>query len=314
MNKIRINNKYSRLIFLFLITLIFSLITPRGSFLSVGNFSNVILQQVPLTLLMSLGMTLAIITGGIDKSMGAILVLSMVLSAGFIKSGNIVVGLLVAIGTGVLSGLINGLLVAYAGVFPFIATYGVENIALGVALILTDGNYVYDFPQSFRNMFNGDILGVPIVAVIAFSLFLLLYITESKTTMGKKLHASGYNFKAAHLSGINSRGIVASVYVVNGVLAAITGMMFMARLNAADPNISAQFTIDSLAATLIGGTAFGGGKGSVLHTLIGTLIVVFIQNGMNVLSVPTEWSQTVIGALILLAVFMELLERKQQKL
>lgn len=313
MSRIKVGEKYSRILFLVLISIVFSIITPKGSFLSVSNFSNVILQQVPLTLLMSMGMTLAIITGGIDKAMGSTLVLSMVLSAHAVKNGYIFLGLLIALATGAICGLANGILIAYAGVFPFIATYGVENIALGVALILTDGNYVYDFPLAFRKMFNSEILGIPIVALISFTIFIVIYIVEARTTLGKKIHAAGYNFEATHLSGINSRGIVASIYVINGVLAAITGMMYMARLNAADPNISAQFTMDSLAATLIGGTAFGGGKGSVFHTLIGTFIVVFIQNGMNVLGVPTEWSQTVIGGLILLSVLLELLEKRRNK-
>lgn len=303
----------SRLLFLMLIIVTFTIIAPRGSFLSVNNFSNVILQQVPLTLLMSLGMTLAIITGGIDKSMGSVLVLSTVLSSRFIKNDNLAVGIFIALAVGLACGLLNGILITRVGVFPFIATYGVENVALGIALIYTGGKYIYDFPVRFRNIFNGNVLGMPSIALIALIVFAALYLLESSSVFGRKIHNAGYNLNATILSGIDGKSVVTIVYMINGLLASLTGILYMARLNAADPNISAQFTLDSIAATLIGGTSFGGGKGSVLNTIVGTMIVVFIQNGMNVLKVPATWSQTVIGGIIFLSVLMEVGKRKKPK-
>lgn len=305
---------FSRLIFLFIIIIMFTIIAPPGSFLSANNLSNVILQQVPLTLLMSLGMTLAIITGGIDKSMGSVLVLSTVLSSRFIKDDNLLVGIVVAISVGVICGLLNGVLITRVGVFPFIATYGVENVALGIALIYTGGRYIYDFPSRFRNIFNGEVMGIPSIFLIAMVVFVAIFLMESSSVFGKKIHNAGYNLNATILSGIDAKSVVTIVYMINGALAALTGILYMARLNAADPNISSQFTLDSIAATLIGGTSFGGGKGSVLNTIVGTMIVVFIQNGMNILKVPATWSQAVVGGIIFLSVLMEVGKNKKPKI
>lgn len=313
MKKIMKNSLSSRILFLLIVLAAFTVMSPNSSFLNWNNISNVLLQQVPLTLLMSFGMTLAIITGGIDKSMGSVLVLSMVLSSRAIKNEDLILGLFIALMVGIFSGFLNGILITRVGIFPFVATFGVENVALGIALIVTGGRYIYDFPHSFRNLFNGNILGIPVVAWIALIVFIILYFLESKSAFGKKIHAAGYNFTAAGMSGINIKQVVTLVYIINGVLAALTGMLYMARLNAADPNISAQFTLDSMAATLIGGTTFGGGSGSIANTVVGTLIVVFIQNGMNILGVPTTWSQTVTGSLILLSVLFEIGRRKSKK-
>ena len=306
----KLYDRFSRLFLLLVLILVLSIISPAGTFFTWSNLSTVIFQQAPFTILMSFGMTLSIITKGIDKSMGSILVLSSVLCANFIKQGQFALGIAIALVVGLICGLANGLIITRVGVAPFIATYGIENVALGLAFIYTGGVYIYDFPVAFRTIATGTLLGIPNLAIITAIIFLILYILTQKTTFGRRMYASGFNFNAATLSGIDAKNTVTTVYMINGVLAAIAGILYMARLNAADPGISASFTLDSIAASLIGGTSFGGGKGTMTNTVIGSLIIIFIRNGMNIMGVPTTWQQTAVGFIILFSIMLETLSHR----
>ena len=294
----------ARVLILAGIVLVLAIMRPQA-FWSMQNLSTVIFQQAPFTILMSFGMTLAIITKGIDKSMGSILVLSSVLSATAIKNGQFAAGILIALAVGFSCGLVNGVLITRVGIAPFVATYGVEWVALGIAYIVTGGAYIYNFPQAFRNALTGTYFLIPNSALIAIAIFAILWFVTRRTVFGRSIYYSGFNFEATMLSGINSRNTVTWVYIINGLLAAVTGLLYMARLNAADPGISGSFTLDSIAATLIGGTSFGGGKGAVTNTVVGALIIVFIRNGLNILAVPTTWQQTAVGLVIMLSIFLE---------
>jgi len=301
--------KYSRGFLLILIIASIAKVKP-DAFWTWDNISTVVFQQAPFTILMSFGMTLAIITNGIDVSMGSVLVLSSVLCATFIKSGYFFIGIMIALLVGAVCGLVNGLFITRIGVAPFIATYGVDWVALGVAYIYTGGVYIYDFPANFRNIGSGSTFGIPNLAIITIIIFLVLLFITAKTTFGRSIYYAGFNFNATTLSGIDAKNTVTKVYVINGLLAATTGILYMARLNAADPGISASFTLDSIAATLIGGTSFGGGKGSVAYTVVGALIIVFIRNGMNIMGVPTTWQQTAVGLVIVFSLVMEAFTNK----
>jgi ribose transport system permease protein len=301
-------DKYSRILLLFLIIAGMGLLKP-AAFLSYENFATVIFQQAPFTMLMSFGMTLAIITKGIDKSMGSMLVLTSVFCATLIKQDQAALGIAVALALGIFCGFLNGILITRVGVAPFIATYGIEYAALGLAFVYTGGQYIYDFPPAFRAISTGSLLGVPNLALITLLIFLVLYFLLGKTTFGRCIYSAGFNFNATTLSGISAKNTVTLVYAINGLLAAIAGVLYMARLNAADPGISGSFTLDSIAATLIGGTSFGGGKGSVAGTVIGSLIIVFIRNGMNIMGVSTTWQQTAVGFVIVFSILLEALTR-----
>ncbi len=304
---------YSRVLLLLLLIGIMAVARP-GSFWTYENIATVMFQQAPFTILMSFGMTLAIITKGIDKSMGSVLVLSNALCAPFLKAGQYFLGVFLALGIGGASGALNGLLITRVGIAPFIATYGVDFIALGLAFVLTNGGYVYGFSDSFRLLTNGTLIpGVPNIAVITLLIFLVLFFITRKTIFGRQIYSVGHNFNAATLSGIHAKNTVLIVYIINGLLATVTGILYISRLNAADPNISGSFTLDSIAATLIGGTSFGGGKGSVVNTVIGALIIVFIRNSMNVLNVSTNWQQVMVGAVIVISVFYEWFTNRMAK-
>ena len=312
MNKINTSaliEKYSRFILLLLIVAVMAVLRPEA-FWTWRNISTVIFQQAPFTILMSFGMTMAIITKGIDKSMGSVLVLASCIAGSFIKNNQIFLGVSITLLIGLACGFLNGILITKIGLFPFIATYGVDFIALGIAYVYTGGISVYDFPMRFRNVSIGNYYGITNLALITLAIFIALHLLTAKTTFGRKMYSAGFNAQATALSGINVKSTITIVYTINGLLAAITGLLFMARLNAADPNIGGNFTMDSIAATLIGGTSFGGGKGSITNAVVGSLIVVFIRNGMNIMVISANWQQAAIGFIILLSIFLEVLSKK----
>lgn len=295
----------SRFLILIVVMVIMSILQP-DAFLNWQNISQVIFQQTPFTLLMAFGMSLAIISNGIDISMASNMVLSSYLSGTFFRDGNYMMGILVAVGVGVAFGLLNGILIAKIKIEPFIATFSVDFVALGLAYVVCDGKYIYGFPDAFRALTRGTLIpGIPNIALITVAVFLILYFLTKHTVYGRSLYALGHNRKAARLSGMQADEIVISVYVINGLLASLTGILYLARLNAADPTIKGTLTIDSLASALIGGIAFGGGKGSVVNTIIGALVIMFIRNGLNIMDVSINWQQAVVGMVILFSVFYE---------
>lgn len=313
----------SRFLILIVVMVIMSILQPEA-FLNWQNISQVIFQQAPFTLLMAFGMSLAIISNGIDISMASNMVLSSYLSGTFFRDGNYLMGILVAVGVGVAFGLLNGILIAKVKIEPFIATFSVDFVALGLAYVVCDGKYIYGFPDGFRALTRGALIpGIPNIALITVVVFLILYFLTKYTTYGRSLYAVGHNKKAAKLSGMQADEIIISVYIINGLLASLTGVLYLARLNAADPTIKGTLTIDSLASALIGGIAFGGGKGSVVNTIIGALVIMFIRNGLNIMDVSINWQQAVVGMVILFSVFYErglnllmvnLAEKKSKKL
>ena len=302
-------SKYSRVFLLVLIVVVLATLKPE-EFWTWSNISTVIFQQAPFTMLMSFGMTLAIMSKGIDKSMGSVLVLSSVVAAAFIKNEQILLGIAVALLIGLICGAFNGLLIARAGIAPFVATYGVDFIAIGIAYVYTGGISIYGFSDKFRNISTYSVGGITSLAVITLVILLVLQFLTKRTTFGRGMYAAGTNYQATILSGISADKTIICVYIINGLLAALTGLLYMARLNAADPGISGNFTLDSIAASLIGGNSFVGGEGSVANAAVGALIIVFLRNGMNILGVETTWQQAAIGFVILASLGLEAATRK----
>ncbi|MEY8339146.1 ABC transporter permease [Lachnospiraceae bacterium 62-35] len=304
----KILSQYSRVLLLLLIIGILAILKPEA-FWNWGNITTVIFQQAPFTMLMSFGMTLAIVTKGIDKSMGSVLVLSNVIAATFVKNEQILLGILIALMIGIICGICNGLLITKAGIPPFVATYGVDFITLGLAYVYTGGVSIYGFSDEFRKISTFSIAGITSLAMITFIILLNLQFMMKRTAFGRGVYLAGTNFEATMLSGIDGKKTIIIVYMINGLLAAVTGILYMARLNAADPGISGNFTLDSIAATLIGGNSFIGGEGSVTNAAVGALIIVFIRNGMNILGVETTWQQAAIGFVILASIGLEACSR-----
>lgn len=300
--------KYSQLLMLILIVVFLSCMT--SNFLTGDNISNVIMQQMPFLLIISMGMTLSILTKGIDLSIGSNLALSSCIAAYFIKGGNIAMGVGAALFVGILIGAANGLLITKAKLVPFITTYTMDMVVRGLAYLFMGGTLFFGFSGSFRSIAVGGVGPVSNLIIIALFLFAVLLFILKKTTFGRSVYAIGFNRNATELSGINTDKIIFAVYAINGLLAAVTGLLYIARLNAAESTIGTDFTMKMMAATLIGGTPFSGGKGGVEKTILGVLIMMFLANGMNLIGVSSLLQNAVFGTIIIISLVIDKLGTK----
>ncbi|MDK1118855.1 MAG: ribose ABC transporter permease [Anaerolineae bacterium] len=294
--------QYGLAISFIILCLALTLLSDR--FLTVNNLTN-ILRQSTINGIISVGMTLIILTRGIDLSVGSILALSAVITADVLQKGTpvyfaIPFGLLI----GASLGLISGWLVTKMRVPPFIATLGVMTFGRGLALLYTQGKPITGLPEAFR--FVGvDYLGsVPMPVVIAVAVFVIGYVALTRMKFGEYIYAIGNNEIAARLSGIPVKKYVASTYVITGALSALAGQILIARLNSAQPVAGIGFEFDAIAAVVVGGTNFEGGEGSILGTLLGVLIIAVINNGLNLLDVPSFYQSVVKGLVIAFALLI----------
>lgn len=290
---------------LLLIIIVISILNP--SFLTLSNILNV-LRQVSINALIAFGMTFVILTGGIDLSVGSILALSSAVTASLLASGMdpfiaVSIGLIV----GILLGAFNGLIISKGKVAPFIATLATMTIYRGFTLMYTEGRPITGLGDStfFEMMGRGYFLGIPFPAVTMMVSFVILYIILKKTTFGRRVYAVGGNEEADILSGIKADRIKIYVYSLTGFLSALAGVILTSRLNSAQPTAGAMYELDAIAAVVLGGTSLTGGRGWIVGTLIGALIIGVLNNGLNLLGVSSFFQQVVKGGVILLAVLMD---------
>ncbi|MFB4212668.1 ribose ABC transporter permease [Shouchella sp. JSM 1781072] len=290
---------------LFLIILVISILNP--SFLSTANLLNV-LRQVSINALIAFGMTFVILTGGIDLSVGAILAFSGAVTATMLASGvDTVLAILVGLLVGAILGAINGIIIAKGKVAPFIATLATMTIYRGATLMFTDGRPVSGLGDStlFQMIGGGYFFGIPMPAITMLISFLILYFILKKTTFGRRVYAVGGNEEASILSGIKVDRIKIYVYSLTGFLAAVAGVILTSRLNSAQPTAGTMYELDAIAAVVLGGTSLTGGRGWIVGTLIGALIIGVLNNGLNLLGVSSFFQQVVKGSVILLAVLLD---------
>ena len=300
-----------RLIALALIVITLSLTSE--AFLTSNNVLNV-LRQTALLFLLASGLTIVILTAGLDLSVGANIGLSACLAATIIKStGSISMALLVGMGSGFLIGLINGGLIAFLRIPPFIATYGMLWILHGVTYWFMGGETIHGFPAEFRAIGSGYLWGIPIPVFLMLAFLLVGMIFLQRTRWGQDIYSVGANREAARLSGIpvNSRLVLA--YVMSGLMAGLASLIFLARLNSAEGDIGEAMTLPAIAAVLIGGTSLFGGVGTITGTLIGALILTLVLNGMNLLSINASWQPLVTGIIVIAAVYFDNLSNKGDK-
>ncbi len=293
------------------------------SFATADNLFNV-MRQVSVNLCISVGMTLVILTGGIDLSVGSILALSGAVAAGLIKTGlsfegaNLHIGftffgvVVVALFIGGALGWFNGQMVTRFKVPPFIATLGMLTIARGLTMLYTNGHPITGLGASFEYLGTGWFCGVPMPVVVALLVVLLFALFMRKAPWGRYIYAIGGNERATRLSGIDVNRIKLFVYTAAGVLSAVAALIVTARLDSAQPNAGTGYELDSIAAVVIGGTSLNGGKGSVWGTVIGALIIGVLNNGLVLLNVSPFWQQVIKGLVILLAVVMDRMHAKEQ--
>ena len=313
--------RFQSLLGLLLMVVIFS-VSAEG-FFSIDNFW-LVLTQISVNMCISVGMTLVILTGGIDLSVGSILALSGAVMAGLLKNGlelpafNLFIGFTVlgAVLTGLLVGsflgLFNGLMITVLRIPPFVATLAMMTIARGLTQLWTGGAAITGLGETFGYVGTARLAGVPVrvwtcVAIVGIAILVL-----KKTRFGRYVYAIGGNERAAKLSGLNVNRIKQRVYTIAGVLSAVGGLIVTSKLDSATPVAGDGYELDSIAAVVIGGTSLSGGKGSVLGTVIGTLIIGVLNSGLIILRVAPFWQKVIKGCVILLAVAIDRLNTKEQ--
>lgn len=317
--------KFAALAGLLALVVAFSLTSP--AFLTVGNAMTVSLQ-VTCIVLLGIGATFVILTGGIDLSVGSILALSGVVAALCVKAGMPVApGMAVGIAVGALCGAINGFCVTVLKLPPFIATLGMMLVARGVALQITGARAVSGLGDSFGELGNGALWrivevdaqgfpevvfpGIPYPVLLMIVLAIVASVLLTRTTLGRHIHAVGSNAEAARLSGVNVGRVVSFTYVVSGALAGLAGCVLMSRLVTAQPNEGVMYELDAIASAVIGGTSLIGGVGTISGTVIGSFVIGILRNGLNMNGVSAFTQQIIIGLVILITVWIDQMRNRR---
>jgi len=301
-------SRYGVLITLLVLCLFIGIVNPV--FFSFSNISN-ILVQATINGILAVGLTFVIITAGIDLSVGSILAFSGVVLGSFLQKGSpLPLAIFICLAIGILCGFTNGLLITAGRLPPFIATLGMMSISRGLALLYTGGRSISGFSPTFTAIADGRLFKIPVPVLIMFLVYALAFFVMKYTYLGKYIYAIGGNKEASWLSGIRVNLYITAVYSVSGLLSAIGGIILAARLNSAQPIAGMMYELDAIAAAVIGGTSLSGGKGSIIGTLIGTLILAVIKNGLNILNISSFIQQIIIGSVIVSAVILDKLKKE----
>ena len=302
--------KFQVLAGLLLLCILFSVTTP--SFLQMKNVMNV-LNQASVNCLLSMGVLLAVLTGGNDLSTGANLALSSMIVAISIKFWglNPFVGLLLGLAVGAFIGVLNGFMLTKMHMpHPFISTLGMQNVARGLALIVTGAAPVSSFPKSVQFLGNSMVGVVPTSIIFVAIVAVVFYIFLNRTAIGKHIYAIGGNAEAAKLSGINIDKTIIIVYTICGFMAALGGIVQMGRVDSAFPLAGTGYELNAVASVVIGGASMKGGSGTVSGTIIGAMVIAVLNNGLNLLHVSTYAQQIALGIVIIGAVYVDVLRER----
>jgi ribose transport system permease protein len=298
---------------------VFSVASPN--FLQFNNFVGILLATA-VNGVLALGVTFVIISGGIDLSIGTVMTLSAVMTGVLITNMHlpILVGLVGGIATGGIAGLVNGVLIARLKIPPFIATLGMLNVAKGLALVISGLKPIYfnDTPE-VNQAAMGSVVGtlipsfaIPNIVLVFLGAALIASLVLSTTILGRYTFALGSNEEASRLSGVGVQRWKIAVYSVCGLFAGLAGVLIAARLNSAQPSLGQGYELDAIAAAVIGGTSLSGGEGSILGTVIGAFIISTLTNGLRILSVPQEWQIVVTGGIVIMAVYLDVIRRRER--
>lgn len=276
-----------------------------NNFFKLSNFLN-IFRQASVLLVLAACATGCILTHGIDNSIGGVMSLCGCACGYFLNNGfSIPAAIVLTLLIGMVFGCVNGFLIGVVKIPAFVSTYGVSYIANGLALILMGSDIFSGFPRAFRKMASGSVLGFPVIALIALGVTFLMYLLLQRSNFGKQVYSVGANYTTAKYSGINTLLTLFIVYIVSGCGAAIGGVLQIARQSAAQAGMGDTFQMTAIASIVIGGTSMSGGEGSVFGAIIGALILTLIVNAMNLLGVPALAQSIVTGAIIVLAVLLD---------
>ena len=299
-------NRFSRVIALLVICGVLAGLTP--SFLTANNLLNV-LRQASLITIISIGMTMTMLIAGIDLSVGSILALTSCLAAQFLRADqpgvSSLLGVFIALAGGALLGSRNGLAIIYLRLPDFLVTFGMMQVARGVAFVYMHGTVVNGFRDEFTFFGAGNLLGVPMpilvaALVVAAALFVLTY-----TRFGRAVYGVGAKQSVARFSGLSIPRTTILVYALSGFISAVAGLLYIGRLDAAEAQIGDAFALQAIGAAAIGGTSFDGGVGNPFGTVVGALILTVLANGMNLLNISSLWQVAVTGGAIVVAVILD---------
>jgi ribose transport system permease protein len=290
--------------------IISAIISP--TFRSANNIANVFNQNAMFGL-MAIGMAFVLIGGGMDLSIGSTSALAGMVAAMLMRDYGFVQGLIAAIIIGVLVGAINGLLIIYLKLPPFIVTLGTMYIARGICLILTNAHPVSGFPSWVVTIGIGKVYGIPIAAAIWIILAIVMHLVLKRTTFGQYVYALGGNEKATWLAGINTNKIRIATYVISGLFAALAGIIIVCRLMIATGDANEGYEMIAIAACVIGGVSMSGGRGTVIGTIFGALIYGLIVNMLQLLGVSSFWQKAVLGAIIIVVSSIDSLSSAKSK-
>ncbi len=292
-----------------LVALVTALAFLNEHFLTLGNIRNVLLQ-VSVLAIVSIGMTFVIVAGAFDLSVGSVVALSGSMAALTMVEYGLMAGIAAGLGVGLVLGLINGELIAGLGVSPFIATLGTLVIARGLALAVTGGSIVSDLPSSFAVLGSGVIWGIPVPVLLALLAFAAGGVLLGGTPFGLRVYAVGGNRDAAHLAGIRVGRVLVACFTICGTLAALGGLIVAARVQSGQPTVGVFMELYAIAAVVLGGASLRGGEGNMVQTLLGVLLIGFLQNGLNLMNVHSYWQQVILGLVFIAAAGLEWLRRR----
>ena len=308
----RMASEYGIAIALLIEIILFSQLSPY--FFTTENILNVSLQ-VSITAIMAAGMTFVILTSGIDLSVGALVAISGVVATNFLKlplpfAASLIVAVAAGLLIGTLSGSVAGLFITKFRITPFIVTLALMTIWRGTAYMVTDGRPVWGLPEQFNVLGSGRLLEIPIPTIIMVCVYVAAYIVLKKTRFGRYVYAVGGNHEAARLSGIHTTRIIIGVYSISGMLSALSGVLLASRMNSGQPNAGLMYELDVIAAVVVGGTSLLGGRGSIVGTFLGAMLIGILRNGLNLINVSSYVQMVVLGGVILFAVMLDQIKKR----
>ncbi len=305
LRKNRIKFKQYAIYIIFAVLCIVMAIVSPG-FGTVVNFMNII-KQVAIVTIIAFGASMVLISGELDLSPGAVCALAGCVAANFGHPGTpVYIPILMAIVVGLTTGFINGFISAKGKVPSFIVTLGMSTSVRGLTLILTNGANVANLSDEYQAVGGSYLFGIPILAFILIGVFIIAFYIMEKTRFGRYVYAVGGNEKATYLSGINTSTIKIAVFMIAGALAAFAGMLLSSRINSGSPIAGQGYELDAIAAAVIGGTSITGGVGKIYGTIVGSLLLAVISNGLDLIGVSSYYQSIISGVIIVAVVFMDI--------
>lgn len=308
----RLVSKYG--IYLIFLVIFIGLSLARKAFYSFDNLVN-ILKQASTVSVIAIGQTFCLITGGMDLSASSVMALTGVCSAmyGLADGTNMAMAFVMAIGVGMACGLLNGIIIAKGRVPAFIATLGMQQAARGMALLVTNARPVFGLSNTYTFLGSGKVMGIPMLVIVMLLVVICAAIVLERTRFGRHVYAVGGNELSAHVSGIHVDRVKIIVYVIMGALSGLGGLLLAGRLKSGSPTMAEGYELDAIAGAVIGGISTSGGVGKVYGAVIGSLLLAMISNGLDMLNVSAYYQQIIKGAIIVLAVLLDVRTKGEKK-